>query len=195
MKTKTCTKCGETKPVSEFYKHKRAKDGLASHCKVCHNASVKAYRQTDKGKSVRTKAQAKYIKTEKGKANTKRWSAKYHQTKKGKAACARAKEKYQTKIPSSVYKITCLRNDCSYIGSSIKPIKRREKHWYLLKSNKHENSRLQADYDQYGKDAFIFEIIEDCSHLSEQELRVREQEYINAGTNLYNEINAVEETK
>lgn len=38
--TKTCTKCGADKDVDLFYKDKRHKSGLASECKVCHNALV-----------------------------------------------------------------------------------------------------------------------------------------------------------
>jgi hypothetical protein len=33
--TKTCKKCGEEKPLSEFYKHKAMKDGRLKECKVC----------------------------------------------------------------------------------------------------------------------------------------------------------------
>lgn len=32
---KTCPKCSERKPVTEFYKHKTSKDGRHSHCKLC----------------------------------------------------------------------------------------------------------------------------------------------------------------
>jgi 5-methylcytosine-specific restriction endonuclease McrA len=32
---KTCTKCGETKPVSDFYKRARSNDGYMSWCKAC----------------------------------------------------------------------------------------------------------------------------------------------------------------
>lgn len=35
---KTCTKCGETKPVTEFGKETKARDGLRTHCKACINA-------------------------------------------------------------------------------------------------------------------------------------------------------------
>lgn len=35
---KTCTKCGETKPYSEFYKNKACSDGLHTYCKACKNA-------------------------------------------------------------------------------------------------------------------------------------------------------------
>lgn len=39
--TKTCTKCGITKPLTEFYKHKLRADGLASACKKCTNLASK----------------------------------------------------------------------------------------------------------------------------------------------------------
>ena len=36
MKTKRCSRCGEVKPVSKFYKKKTSSDGLHSACKPCH---------------------------------------------------------------------------------------------------------------------------------------------------------------
>lgn len=33
---KTCTLCTETKPLTEFSKNKRYKDGYYKHCKKCH---------------------------------------------------------------------------------------------------------------------------------------------------------------
>ena len=39
METKCCTKCGETKPLDEFHRDKRSKDGRVTRCKSC----VKAY--------------------------------------------------------------------------------------------------------------------------------------------------------
>lgn len=40
MKTqkKVCTRCGEKKPTSDFYKHPQTRDKLAPHCKKCDNA-------------------------------------------------------------------------------------------------------------------------------------------------------------
>lgn len=32
---KTCTKCGETKPLDEYHKHKQRKDGRHAQCKPC----------------------------------------------------------------------------------------------------------------------------------------------------------------
>ena len=41
---KTCTKCGEAKPLEEFYADKRATDGRISRCKPCHNEANRASR-------------------------------------------------------------------------------------------------------------------------------------------------------
>ena len=35
MCEKTCSRCRETKPTSEFYKDKGCKDGFGSRCKTC----------------------------------------------------------------------------------------------------------------------------------------------------------------
>ena len=41
---KVCSKCGEEKPLAEFYRNARAKDGLQFCCKTCHAAESRAYR-------------------------------------------------------------------------------------------------------------------------------------------------------
>lgn len=40
MATKTCTACGATKSVSDFYAHPKSRDGLQSHCKTCMRESA-----------------------------------------------------------------------------------------------------------------------------------------------------------
>lgn len=44
---KTCTKCGATKPVSEFSKNRSKKDGLQASCKACFKAYNSAYREAN----------------------------------------------------------------------------------------------------------------------------------------------------
>ena len=46
---KKCTKCGETKPISEFGKHKRSKDGHAWRCLECSIKNSQEYRRTPAG--------------------------------------------------------------------------------------------------------------------------------------------------
>jgi 5-methylcytosine-specific restriction endonuclease McrA len=43
---KRCTRCHQWKERSEFYQDKSKLDGLKSHCKPCHEAYKKSYRDT-----------------------------------------------------------------------------------------------------------------------------------------------------
>ena len=45
---KRCSKCGEVKPVGEFYKHKNRKDGLQSQCKQCQKEYIEKYYEENK---------------------------------------------------------------------------------------------------------------------------------------------------
>jgi len=70
MKTKRCSKCGSTKPVSMFNKNKAKPDGLHSECKECrkqyytaHKKHIQQYRKeycaSPKGKMIQAIAKAK----------------------------------------------------------------------------------------------------------------------------------------
>lgn len=70
-----------------------------------------------------------------------------------------------------IYKITTLHNNEFYIGSAIKPYKRRWEHLNMLKNNKHTNSHLQRVYNKYGIDNLKFNCLMNCDkeHLIELE--------------------------
>ena len=44
---KTCSKCKQTKQLTEFHKRSRSSDGLQSKCKVCNKARAKKWQQNN----------------------------------------------------------------------------------------------------------------------------------------------------
>ena len=50
MKTKTCIKCQEVKPLDEYYKRKDSKDGHRNECKKCKLELSKEYRSENRDK-------------------------------------------------------------------------------------------------------------------------------------------------
>ena len=63
---------------------------------------------------------------------------------------------------SGIYKITNITNNKVYIGSSVNISNREYKHFWMLDKGIHDNEYLQKSYNKYGKDVFIFEIVEYC---------------------------------
>ena len=73
-------------------------------------------------------------------------------------------------LKSGVYKITNTANGRVYYGSA-KEFKRRWKgHEYSLRSGKHSNRFLLADYNKCGTDAFVFEVLEIVDGTKEERL-------------------------
>lgn len=50
METKICSKCGEEKPLTEYYKSKKGKYGYDSGCKSCRRIYLKKYAELNKTK-------------------------------------------------------------------------------------------------------------------------------------------------
>lgn len=77
-----------------------------------------------------------------------------------------------------VYSITGLANGWVYIGSTQSIRMRWKTHKSHLRNSRHGVPQLQADWDEYGPDAFICEVV---SVVAEREERLdREQEHIDA---------------
>lgn len=50
LENKKCTKCGEIKPLNEFYRNKASKDGYRSDCKDCCAARKKKWKENNRDK-------------------------------------------------------------------------------------------------------------------------------------------------
>lgn len=58
MDSKTCTKCGETKPLEDYHRDKKRKDGRVSDCKSC--ACAKTRRWNSENRDRKREADANY---------------------------------------------------------------------------------------------------------------------------------------
>jgi len=77
------------------------------------------------------------------------------------------------RFKSGIYKITNLINGKFYIGSSVNLYNRFHTHSTKLKTQVHTSKHLQASYNKYGKDNFIFEVIEYC----EKEILIEREQW------------------
>lgn len=67
--TKQCSKCKQSKPLSEFHRNRSKKDGYHNQCKICRSVYAKSdkaklhqkkYQQSQKGKSTYCKVSRNY---------------------------------------------------------------------------------------------------------------------------------------
>jgi hypothetical protein len=54
--TKKCRKCGETKPINQFFRHGIEKDGYRARCKSCTTQEVRNYQNSNREKHLSTMA-------------------------------------------------------------------------------------------------------------------------------------------
>jgi len=165
---KTCTKCGETKPFAEFNKDRNKKDGHRSQCKSCR----KQYCQEN-----REAINERY----------KRW----HQ--ENKEAVNERNRRYQEERkanqPGCVYQIVNSINGRVYVGETTVGELRWITHLSCLRGNYHDNSNLQADFNEFGEDVFEWSIIQELP--KDKEVLVQEetntiQRLLAEGKELYN---------
>lgn len=64
-------------------------------------------------------------------------------------------------MDQGVYKIINVVNNKFYIGSAVSFRKRKARHFSELRNRKHNNRHLQAAWDKYGEQAFVFVVIEE----------------------------------
>lgn len=79
-----------------------------------------------------------------------------------------------------IYKIECLANGKTYIGSSIMLTHRLKNHVYMLNKQKHRNGRLQNAWNKYGAEAFVFEVVFNCAKDQMREIEAEFMERFDA---------------
>lgn len=84
-------------------------------------------------------------------------------------------------IDPVIYAITNIANDKQYVGQAINKNKRLRDHRIMLKAGKHSNRYLQAAYNKYGSEKFIYTILEVITKTDNiiEVLTAREQYWMN----------------
>ena len=78
-----------------------------------------------------------------------------------KEARMTAQRERRQNLPAAIYSITNTINGMGYIGQSTQWPRRWTSHKRNLRKNTHVNKHLQQDYNKYGKDAFVFAVLEE----------------------------------
>lgn len=94
----------------------------------------------------------------------------------------------KNRMSGYVYRIVNTENEKRYIGSTKRPNVRKREHFSQLRDGLHHCAQLQLAYNKYGKNKFVFEIINECETL--EDARKLETEYIIKSKNdtVYNSI-------
>lgn len=107
--------------------------------------------------------------------------------------------KNQLKQKPGIYKISCTESDKVYVGESVDISRRMQKHFSLLRHNKHSNPILQNVFNKYGEETFIVEVLEYTDFSDELSLKKLEKEYQGKEQNCisldFNEIFCIERTE
>lgn len=88
---------------------------------------------------------------------------------------------------TGIYMIKCLSNGKKYIGKATDLLSRERQHFSKLSVGNHPCMEMQNDYNQYGNENFVFEVLEQCS---EDKLNHLEDYYILSNHTIENGYNS-----
>lgn len=144
---KRCVKCGETKPLEDFYRKKSSSDGRWSECKDCTKARKREYERNnrDKVNARKRRSRQRNIDTHR-KAYQRRvreQRAQFPERRRANIAVRRAIDKGQLSRPA-----TC--EDCGAGG------------------------KIDAHHDDYDKRLEVRWLCKNCHYVADTERRERE---------------------
>jgi len=129
-----------------------------------------------------------------------KYQTEYREENKDKIRVRQVKyyHKKGSKLKSFIYQIKNLKNNRIYIGETIRGKERIQKHFSCLRSQRHENYKLQQDFNEHGEDVFEWSILKELP--KDKELLLLEeareiQRRINNGEDLYNLMLTIEQLK
>ena len=137
--TKTCRKCGEDKPLSEFYRNRNGKYGRRSDCKACANAHKKAYWTST---PERVASRREFMREHQRGYRRKHPDRVLATVERGKDA---ERARREAKKRPQVYCIT-FADGCYYIGKSNNPKRRFHQHLHAARHGTHVKALNGQDW-------------------------------------------------
>ena len=168
--TKHCNKCGTDKPLDQFSKCSKAKDGLQFSCKACNKKVNDKYR-----------------------VEHPEWFREwYNKTPTNKEKFIKTVYKSNAALGGGIYAVMNLQEKKVYIGQTTEFRRRRIEHFSMKEKYNNTNKSLAEDVRRLGREAFDFLILEKCEDLSEENLIQKELKWIgtfkNSDFEFYNAI-------
>ena len=81
----------------------------------------------------------------------------------------------QKKYPMGVFQIKNIFNNKVMIDSSVDMMSKWNRHKAELKFGSHRNKTLQKDWNEYGEDKFVFEILSELKHKNDENVNYQEE--------------------
>ncbi|MBL6446384.1 GIY-YIG nuclease family protein [Fulvivirga sp. 29W222] len=86
------------------------------------------------------------------------------------------KEEYkQMKFPMGVFQIKNLSNDKVLIDNSVDMESKWNRHRMELKLGNHRNKAFQSDWNEYGEDNFVFEVLSELKRGEEENVNYNKE--------------------
>ena len=148
---KTCTKCGEVKPITEFGKHAKTRDGLRACCKTCNSIATAAYVTANKDKVAAKRAAWRAANPDKVRAHKEAYYAANIDKVKAYKAAYYASNAEKVKSRSAAWyeanQDRAKASGTSYYAANADKIKARAAAWYAAnpEANRmhHQNRRAR----------------------------------------------------
>jgi 5-methylcytosine-specific restriction endonuclease McrA len=130
---KTCTKCGETKPHSDYHSKKSNKDGLNSACKSCNKSAAKSWYASNLDKAKKSRASYQSRNAEKCKQAQEAWRVvnieKHKATKAAWKAANLEKEKEFQRLYKEKNADKIKQHKANYIAKNPDKVKESKAAW------------------------------------------------------------------
>ena len=77
--------------------------------------------------------------------------------------------------PAGIYQVKNLANGKVLLGSSLNLEGPLNRHRFMLKIGSHPNKALQKDWDKFGPDQFVFEILEEVQRKEDPSFNLKDE--------------------